>query len=224
LDTHNNWPAPALVCRTSAQEAWSMQASRGRLTRNRTLGRGPLRGAWPALISLAVAACNTREPDATSPTTRVPSLVLGSARQPLTEPSGEIIGSRILRVARDSFVSEAEPDRNFGGDATLRIAGGEPSRALVAVDRSEVTQALGGQLVRARLEMPIVEVSEDWGGDQAVAAHRLRHGWEEGAATWNCAADSDPQNSSADCSGDSAWRMRGPLSQIPWLEPATATA
>jgi RHS repeat-associated protein len=201
-----------------------MQASRGRLTRNRTLGRGPLRGAWPALISLAVAACNTREPDATSPTTLVPPLVLGSARQQLIEPTGAIIGSRILRVARDSFVSEAEPDRNFGSDTTLRIQGGEPSRALLAVDPSAVAQALGGQLVRARLEMPIVEASEDWGADQAVEAHRLRHGWEEGASTWNCAADSDPQNTSPDCSGDSAWRMRGPLSQIPWLEPATATA
>jgi len=201
-----------------------MQASRRRLTRNRTLGRGPLRGAWPALISLAVAACSTREPDAASTRTMAPPATLGVARQRLIEASGEVTGSRILRVARDTFVSEAEPNRNFGADSRLRIVGSARSRTLVAVDSSALALALEGQLVRARLEMPIVEASEDWGLDQAVEAHRLRHGWEEGAATWNCAADGDPENSSADCSGDSAWLMQGSLSQIPWLEPATATA
>ncbi|MEO8184711.1 MAG: MopE-related protein, partial [Deltaproteobacteria bacterium] len=202
-----------------------MQASRRRLARIRSLGQGPLRGACPVLISLAAAACSSRQPErAPDDHTLVPPLALGAARQALTEATGEITGSRILRVSRDSYLREAEPDRSFGAESTLRLQGADRHRVLVGIDASELALALEGQLVRARLEMPIVGTTEDWGIDQAVAAHRLRHGWEEGSATWSCAADADTQNSSPDCSGTSAWQMQGSLAQIPWVEPATATA
>jgi RHS repeat-associated protein len=173
------------------------------------------------LISLAAAACS-REPERTQATDL--QAPIGTARQPLVNATGEITGSRILRASRDAYVAETEPNRNFGAEQVLRITGNERSRALVGVDVNDISQALQGQLARARLELPIVNVSEDWGTDQVVQGHRLRHGWNESGATWNCAADADTQNSSADCTGGSAWAMNGALSQIPWLEPASATS
>src|SRR4051812_43226601 len=201
-----------------------MQASGRRLMRTRTLGRGPLSGAWPVLISLAAAACS-REPERAQVTdTLAPPAQLGTARQRLVNATGEITGSRILRASRDSYVLETDPNRNFGEEPTLRVSGEERSRALVGIDATTISQGLTGQLARARLELPIANVSEDWRDEQVVAAYRLRHGWNEASATWSCSADANTQNSSPDCSGGSAWQMTGALSQIPWVEPATAAA
>ncbi|HEU4577580.1 MAG TPA: MopE-related protein, partial [Polyangiaceae bacterium] len=187
--------------------------------RNRTLGRGPLSGAWPVLICLAAAACS-REPDrAQVADLQTP---LGTARQRLVNATGEITGSRILPVSRDTYVLETDPDHNFGAEQTLRITS-ERSRALVGIDPSSVAQALGGQLARARLELPIANVTEDW-NDEAVSAHRLRHDWSEASATWNCSADGDTQNSSPNCTGGSAWTMEGAFSQLAFVEPETTSA
>jgi RHS repeat-associated protein len=198
-----------------------MQASGRRLTRNRTLGRGPLRGAWPVLISLAAAACS-REQDRAQIADTPPAL--GTARQRLVNATGEITGSRILRASRDAYVLETDPNHNFGAEQTLRVSADERSRALVGVDAASISQALEGQLARARLELPIANVSEDWPSDQVIAAHRLRHGWNEASVTWSCSTDANPQNASPDCTGDSAWLMTGALSQIPWVEPETSSA
>ena len=127
-----------------------MQASGRRLMRTRTLGRGPLSGAWPVLISLAAAACS-REPERAQVTdTLAPPAQLGTARQRLVNATGEITGSRIVRASRDSYVLETDPNRNFGEEPTLRVSGEERSRILKGV--AEKIEAASAELVALMIE------------------------------------------------------------------------
>jgi len=137
---------------------------------------------------------------------------------------GPVTGSATLPASSDTQVREGQPNQNFGADPLLRIQASGRNRALVDFEAAAVSSALGGPLVRARLKLPIAETADNWGADRAVGAHRLRRGWSESGATWNCGVDSNPSNSSADCSGTSAWTMFGAGAEVPWVDPPTGTA
>ncbi|MEY2931136.1 MAG: hypothetical protein RL033_1885, partial [Pseudomonadota bacterium] len=202
-----------------------MQASRRRVSRKWTLGSG--RAVRPVLISLAIAGAGCSSGDAAriaasgSPSVAPP--LFGAVRQALVPATGEISGSGIVSASRDSSLVESTPNESFGSSPILRVQGSGRSRALIGVDPAAVSGVLQGELVRARLIVPVVETTEDFGTDQVVGAHRLRHGWDESGATWNCAVDADPGNGVADCSDLSAWLMFGTLQQVPWLDPPSST-
>jgi hypothetical protein len=42
----------------------------------------------------------------------------------------------------------------------------------------------------------------NWGSGAVVDAHRISHDWQETAATWNCAVDTNLSNSAPDCEDD----------------------
>jgi hypothetical protein len=211
-----------------------MQAHRRRLFRNWSLTSGPYRGAPRVLISLAVAsaACSSGEHEATrqgDTPSLAPPAPFGTARQALGGPAplfaGPVTGTAIVPATRDTTVLAALPNANFGSSSVLRIQGSIRGRALVGIDAAEVAQALqGNPLLSAQLVLPVAEVSENWGLEQLVGVHRLRHGWTEGSATWSCAVDANTANGAADCSNGDAWAMFGTLQQVPWLDPPTATA
>ncbi len=202
-----------------------MQASRRRVSRKWTLGSS--RTLRPVLISLAVAGAGCSSEDATRQAisdSRSAEPLFGAAQQALIPASGDISGSRIVPISRDTTLVESQPNQSFGFSPILRVQGSARRRALLGVDTAAVAAVLQGELVRARLIVPVVSTDEDFGVNQLVGAHRLRQSWEEATATWSCAADADPDNSQADCSGLSSWQMFGTIEQVPWVDPPSSTA
>jgi RHS repeat-associated protein len=151
-----------------------------------------------------------------------PRLVLEVQGAPPPDPPPIVTGSATVFANADTFVRRWQPNQNFGGDLGLPIHALSKSRALVGFDPAAISSALGGGLVRAELELPILETDANWGPDRALGAHRLRQAWNESAATWNCAVDANLGNLAADCAGSTAWTMWGD-GVAPWLDPATDT-
>jgi hypothetical protein len=114
-------------------------------------------------------------------------------------------GSVTLQVAADTFLTAKAPDKEHGRAARLRVAKSGPSRALVSFDLSPLAAALGpagsgGQLVSAQLEMSIAANANNWGAaGRTVGAYAVTVPWSEGAATWDCPADTNLDNSLPDC-------------------------
>jgi hypothetical protein len=118
-------------------------------------------------------------------------------------------GSVTLEAAADTFLTAKAPDKEHGRAAALRVAKSGPSRALVSFDLSPLVAALGsaglgGQLVSAQLEMSIATNANNWGAaGRTVGAYALTVPWSEGAATWDCPADTNLDNGVPDCAA--AW-------------------
>ena len=114
-------------------------------------------------------------------------------------------GSVTLAAAADTFLTAKAPDKEHGRAAALRVAKSGPSRALVSFDLSPLVAALGpaglgGQLVSAQLEMSIATNANNWGAaGRTVGVYALTVPWSEGAATWDCPADTNLGNGVPDC-------------------------
>lgn len=103
-----------------------------------------------------------------------------------------------LAPSADTYLRSGGPNANEGTTAFLRI-NSAPNRGLVRFDQAQIAAAVSGLvLVSAKLEL-YVTASSQWGTGRAVNAQRLTSDWSEAGATWNCAVDSNPGNSAADC-------------------------
>jgi hypothetical protein len=124
----------------------------------------------------------------------------------------------------DSYVREGSPNQNQGTLPTLRLQASGSNRALVRFDTAAMSELTTGPVT---LSLQISSNGNNWGASgRSIAVHRLTHDWTELGATWNCSLDTNTANSSADCSGASAWEMNKPLQPElhPWVETPTATA
>ncbi len=111
-------------------------------------------------------------------------------------------GTMTLAVGADTSITGKAPDREHGRAPILRVAKSGPSRALVSFDLSPLAAALagGGQLVSAQLELSIAANGNNWGAaGRTVGAYALTVPWSEGAATWDCPADTNLDNHQPDC-------------------------
>jgi hypothetical protein len=106
-----------------------------------------------------------------------------------------------LTTTGDTYLKKGSPNQNQGAETSLRVQSSGQNRALVAFDPNAILNAVGaGTLVSATLELNIAANANNWGTTgRTVDAHRLTVSWTESGATWNCAADSNPSNSSPDC-------------------------
>jgi len=107
-----------------------------------------------------------------------------------------------LSAAADTYVRGGSANLNQGTDTIVRVQQNGPNRALVRFDQPAIAAAVGsGSLVTATLELYIQTNANNWSSSgRTVDAHRLSADWSEVGATWNCASDANPNNSSPDCS------------------------
>ncbi|MGH7674276.1 MAG: DNRLRE domain-containing protein [Gemmatimonadales bacterium] len=117
-----------------------------------------------------------------------------------------------LAPIADTYIRQGNPNQNQGTEPILRLTASGKHRALVRWDRAAIAGVVGADsLVAARLELVITHNADNWGAaGRTIDLHRLTQAWTETGATWNCADDTNPGNSAADCSGATAWAMDGP--------------
>ena len=85
---------------------------------------------------------------------------------------------------------------------------------MVMVDDEDLA-SLPAPVVSARVEFDIVLNAENWGtSGRPINAHRLLIPWTHYGATWNCADDTDPGDSTPDCAA-TEWEM-GSLNPSPY--------
>lgn len=102
-----------------------------------------------------------------------------------------------LTPVADSYVRSG--NQNFGSEAFLRVRNTGTHRALVLFASADITAAVsGGVLQGATLEL-FVENASNWSQPRSIALHRLLQGWTESGVTYNCRIDTNPGNSTADC-------------------------
>ncbi|MCP4662258.1 MAG: DNRLRE domain-containing protein, partial [bacterium] len=107
-----------------------------------------------------------------------------------------------LEAVADSYLTRGSRNQNQGDQGTLRLRSSGKNRALVGFDAVQLGAVLDrGDLVAATLELHIANNGDNWGSTgRGVDVHRLTEAWTESGVTWNCGDDSDPYNSSPDCS------------------------
>jgi subtilisin family serine protease len=130
-----------------------------------------------------------------------------------------------LAPAADTYIRQVSPNQNQGAELILRLQSSGKNRALLRWDQQALIQAVaGGTVSAARLELTIADLGDNWSTTgRTIELHRMTQAWTELGATWNCAVDSAPGNSRADCTGATAWEM-DPGGANPWVAAPTATA
>lgn len=158
-----------------------------------------------------VAACVL---SCTLPTDTVDQVVTAN------ETGGGAVDTALVPVA-DTYIVGDFPNANYGTSDDLWVGNG-PKRALARFDQAALTAAVGGgTLVSAQLELTITVNPWGWGMARPVDVHRLTQAWTEGGATWNCADDAVPGDSTPDCP-QAGWEM-GSEGANPWDATPTAT-
>ena len=138
--------------------------------------------------------------------------------------SEAICGLLTNAAVLDTYVKSGSANQNQGDEPALRVRQDGKNRALLAFEPTAINNALaGGALLSATLELSIIDNGNNWGSaGRTLDLHRLTQAWTENGATWNCAIDSNPANSSADCSGPTDWQMGG-AGPNPWDAAPTST-
>ncbi len=132
-------------------------------------------------------------------------------------------GSVTLTSSQDTYVTSEHPNRNNGWKDSMDVA--RPMRTLIAFDQAAIENAVGtGTLTRATLRLTIGRAADNWGpSGRTIDVHRMAVAWTEQGATFNCAIDATPGNTTRDCTGTAEWTMAAP-GPLPWASPRTATA
>jgi len=127
-------------------------------------------------------------------------------------------------VVYDAYLREGSPNQNTGAEVSLQVSNLANHRSLVAFDQQWLATTVGaGSVTAAKLRLQIIYNANNWGSaGRDVAVHRMTGAWPEFNVTWNCANDSNTQNSSADCSGANAWSMSN-ASLWPFVATPSAT-
>lgn len=118
----------------------------------------------------------------------------------LVVPCRALAQTVTLPAVADTTISEANPNKNYGSQATLVLKQGG-NRVLVRFDPAAIATAVGsGSLATATLRLYIGGNSGNWGtAGRTVDVYRVDAAWTETGATWNCANDSNPGRSTPDC-------------------------
>jgi hypothetical protein len=113
----------------------------------------------------------------------------------------------VVNADADTTIKASNAASNYGSAATLNTAGLPRERTLVRFDTTKLQAAAGTRpVVSAILEMTVQSASPIlWGND--VSLHRTQKAWTEGGATWSCANDSAPTNSTNNCTSANSWAM-----------------
>lgn len=130
-----------------------------------------------------------------------------------------------LPPSADTYIRQGSPNQNQGGESILRLQESGKNRVLLRWDSAALARAAaGGTVVAARIELTISDAGDNWGtSGRTIELHRLTRAWTELGATWNCAVDSIPTNSSPNCGGATAWDMDH-VASYPWAAAVTASA
>ena len=101
----------------------------------------------------------------------------------------------------DTHLRKGSANTPEGTDNFLRVQQTGDNRALLRFDETQIANAVGGGTLLSANLLLFVESSSGWAsGGRPVDAHRMTASWTENGATWNCADDTNTQNSQADCS------------------------
>jgi hypothetical protein len=127
-------------------------------------------------------------------------------------------------VVYDTYIREISANQNAGSEVSMQVNNLGNHRSLVAFDQQWLAATVGtGTVTAAKLRLEVIYNGNNWGSaGRDVAVHRMTRAWGELKATWNCASDSNIQNSSADCTGTNAWAMSTPA-QWPFVAAPSAT-
>ncbi len=138
--------------------------------------------------------------------------------------AAEVVQVTGVPASGDTYIRSGSPNQNQGSEALLRLQSSGHNRALIRFEPQAISAAVGtGTLQSARLELTITLNANNWGtSGRTIDLHRLTRAWTELGATWNCAVDTNPGDSSADCSGPTSWEM-GNAGPSPWAPAPTAT-
>jgi RHS repeat-associated protein len=150
-----------------------------------------------------------------------------SPRERVAATGAALVTSATVQVFGDTYVKSANANANQGGETVVRLQSSGKNRSLVFFAKTAIQQAVGtGTLQSASLELTIDNADNGWGTTgRPITVHRLKQASAEFSATWSCAVDTSVNNSTADCSGATAWNMSSTDPSVqPWLSPATATA
>lgn len=122
-------------------------------------------------------------------------------------PIAMALGDPVI-ANQDTYVASAD-NTSRGTRDSLVVDGTGSNRVLVRMLQSDIAASVGsGTVTSAKLELTIKATNTGWpSGGATVSLHRVLKNWTEAGATWNCAIDSNTGNSSADCSGQTAWSM-----------------
>ena len=127
-------------------------------------------------------------------------------------------------VVYDTYIREISENQNAGAEVSMQVNNLGNHRSLVAFDQQWLVASVGtGTVTAAKLRVEVIYNANNWGSaGRDIAVHRLTRAWNELNATWNCANDSNIQNSSPDCSGTNAWSM-STSAQWPFVATPSAT-
>ena len=121
----------------------------------------------------------------------IPDTALGSHKYTATVNSQAVTTDYSFDSDRDTWLKEAAPNDNFGGEGELPVKNkpSDNTRAVYHFDLSSITP--GTRVVTATLKF-YVTVNDDLGD---VKIHLLTQDWTESGATWNSlAADFEVEN------------------------------
>jgi PKD repeat protein len=106
----------------------------------------------------------------------------------------------VVPAAADTYLRQSNANKNQGQETVLHVQQSGHNRALVRMDQAAIAAAVGsGSLASATLELYVTD-SGGWGSDgRTIDLNRLTASWTENGATWNCADDTLPTNSAANC-------------------------
>ncbi len=125
----------------------------------------------------------------------------------------------------DTYLANNAKNDNFGTELTLNLVTSAKNRLLVEFDDDAVSDAkkfLDATGGRVLLTLTIFENNGDWGlTGRKIEVHRMKEGWLEEGATWNCSDDPDTTNNQTDdCT---LWDV-SKFGTNPWEGDTTATA
>jgi RHS repeat-associated protein len=106
-----------------------------------------------------------------------------------------------LAPSGDTHLRSGSANQAYGTLGYLRIQDSGNNRALVQFSQTDIANRMaGGTLISATLRLYIEDNGNNWGTTGGlVGVHRVTSPWTDAGATWNCPSDSNPSNSSPDC-------------------------
>jgi hypothetical protein len=174
-------------------------------------------GARAALEGVLAILDAEREPAGPIENNAYWLLRLNTAHVLSTIPGGAVT----LFATGDTDLRQGTPNQNQGDEAELSIRASGRHRALIQFDSAQIA-SVTGEIASARLEFEIVLNAENWGTQgRTIDAHRVLVPWAESGATWNCPDDTDPGDSTPDCSG-TEWDM-STLNPAPYVGTASGS-
>jgi hypothetical protein len=168
------------------------------------------------LLPLVLPACAANEAwDAQNSETEPDASTVGELTEAL---SSQPVDTLTFFAVADTSVRASAVNKNFGKATSLDI-----NRGLVMFDATALKNATlaGDTAVTAKLRLTLVPTAFPR-LQRNLEAHRLLKSWTELGATWNCAVDSNPANSTADCTGATKWSQNSPVDAF--AATATGTA